>query len=217
MYKKNIKLIKFVNKVSNARLGNHTSESWVRDPRHLGFTLARYKFVAKMFENFNSVLEVGAGDGFGSRVVKQSVKKLELSDCEELNLNHYDKAFNKTNYFIHDPIKKKFNNNYDGIYLLDVLEHIDKKLENKFLKNITLSLKKRGTVIIGTPSLESQKYASKPSKIGHINCKSFYDLKKLMHNFFYTVFMFSMNDEVIHTGFYGMSHYLFAVCTNKIK
>jgi hypothetical protein len=215
MYKKNIKLIKFVNKVSDAKLGNHTSESWIRDPRHLGFTLARYKFVAKMFENFNSVLEVGAGDGFGSRVVKQSVKKIELSDCEKLNLNHYDKAFHKTNYFIHDPIKKKFNKNYDGIYLLDVLEHIDKKLENRFLKNITLSLKKRGTVIIGTPSLESQKYASKPAKIGHINCKSFYELKKLTRNFFYTTFMFSMNDEVIHTGFHGMSHYLFAVCTNK--
>ena len=26
---------------------------------------------------------------------------------------------------------------------------------------------------------------------------------------------FSMNDEVLHTGFYPMSHYIFTMCTNK--
>lgn len=206
-----------MNKAKNAKLGKHTSEAWIRDPRHLGFTLARYKFVAKMFENFQSVLEVGAGDGFGSRVIKQSVKNIELSDCEELNLKFYDKVFHQTSYFIHDPIKKKFKKKYDGIYCLDVLEHIEKRSEKKFLKNITLSLNKNGTFIVGSPSIESQKYASKAAKIGHVNCKSFYDLKKTMQNFFHTVFMFSMNDEVIHTGFHGMSHYLFALCTNKKK
>jgi 2-polyprenyl-3-methyl-5-hydroxy-6-metoxy-1,4-benzoquinol methylase len=112
-------------------------------------------------------------------------------------------------------LKEKLSKLYDGIYLLDVIEHIHKNKENKFLKNITLSLKENGVIIIGTPSLESQKYASKAAKIGHINCKSFYDLKKTMQKFFSTVFMFSMNDEMIHTGFYGMSHYLFAVCTNR--
>ena len=34
------------------------------DPARLVFTLSRYKFVAKMFDSFDSVLEVGAGDGF---------------------------------------------------------------------------------------------------------------------------------------------------------
>jgi 2-polyprenyl-3-methyl-5-hydroxy-6-metoxy-1,4-benzoquinol methylase len=215
MKKKNIKLIEFMNKAKTVSLGKHTSEAWIRDPKHLGFTLARYKFVSKMFDNFNLVLEIGAGDGFGSRVVKQNVKELELSDSEKLNIKFYDKKFHKTKYFVHDPIKKKFTKLYDGIYLLDVIEHIDKKQENKFLRNIMLSLKKHGVIIIGTPSLESQKYASKAAKIGHINCKSFYDLKNTMQKFFYTVFMFSMNDEMIHTGFYGMSHYVFAVCTNK--
>jgi hypothetical protein len=29
------------------------------------------------------------------------------------------------------------------------------------------------------------------------------------------VFLFSMNDEVVHTGFYPMAHYLFAVCADR--
>ena len=67
------------------------------------------------------------------------------------------------------------------------------------------------------PSIESQKYASYKSKIGHINCKTGDDLKNLFEKFFYNVFLFSMNDEVVHTGFNKMAHYLIALCTNKIK
>ena len=32
-----------------------------------------------------------------------------------------------------------------------------------------------------------------------------------MSKFFHNVFIFSMNDEVIHTGFYPMAHYLWAI------
>ena len=56
-------------------------------------------------------------------------------------------------------------------------------------------------LIIGTPSLESQAYASPPSKAGHINCKSGDELKALLSSYFHNVFLFSMNDEVVHTGF----------------
>ena len=32
---------------------------------------------------------------------------------------------------------------------------------------------------------------------------------------FNNVYLFSMNDEVVHTGFDQMSHYIFAIATNK--
>jgi hypothetical protein len=73
-------------------------------------------------------------------------------------------------------------------------------------------LKQKGIVIIGMPSLESQKHASILSKMGHVNCKTAVDLKKFLNKFFFHVSIFSMNDEVVHTGFYKMAHYLFAVC-----
>jgi hypothetical protein len=28
--------------------------------------------------------------------------------------------------------------------------------------------------------------------------------------------MFSMNDEVVHTGFHPMAHYLFALCCTRL-
>ena len=65
------------------------------------------------------------------------------------------------------------------------------------------------------PSLESQKYASEPSKIGHVNCKTAAQLKSLSEVYFNNVFIFSMNDEVLHTGFHPMSHYLFSLCCFK--
>ncbi|MFM8835604.1 MAG: methyltransferase type 12, partial [Actinomycetota bacterium] len=36
-----------------------------------------------------------------------------------------------------------------------------------------------------------------------------------LKKYFHSVFMFSMNDEVVHTGFFPMSHYLIAVCADK--
>ena len=70
-------------------------------------------------------------------------------------------------------------------------------------------------LIFGCPTIESQKYASKLSKLGHINCKNKTEFKKLMLNYFHNVFSFSMNDEVLHTGFDKMSHYIFVLCTGK--
>tara|TARA_B110000238_G_C16099305_1_gene427530 strand:+ start:298 stop:957 length:660 start_codon:yes stop_codon:yes gene_type:complete len=211
----NKKFIQHMNKGKAVKLGKHLSESWIRDPKHLVFTLSRYKFVSKMFADFQSVLEVGAGDGFGSRIVKDSVGTLDLTDVEILNLKHYDKKNIKSKYFLHDFCKSNLKKKYDGIYLLDVIEHINKKDEISFIQNITSSLNKNGILIIGTPSLESQKYASPTAKIGHINCKNAKELKKLSENFFERVFIFSMNDEVLHTGFHPMSHYIFSLCTLK--
>jgi hypothetical protein len=65
------------------------------------------------------------------------------------------------------------------------------------------------------PSAESQSYAAPQSKLGHVNCKSGKDFKSLMERYFHNVFLFSMNDEVVHTGFYPMAHYLFAMCCGR--
>ena len=214
---KNKKFIKHMNTASSVTLGKHLSESWTRDPKHLVFTLSRYKFVSKMFSGFKNVLEVGAGDGFGSRIVSEVVSNLDLTDNEILNLKHYDKKNIKTPYFIHNFCEKKLKKKYDGIYLLDVIEHIDKRSEKIFIKNIVASLNNNGVLIVGTPSLESQKYASETAKIGHVNCKTADQLKKICNNFFERVFIFSMNDEVLHTGYHPMSHYIFALCTIRKK
>jgi hypothetical protein len=84
--------------------------------------------------------------------------------------------------------------------------------EATFLSSLVAPLQRHGVCIVGTPSLESQPYASTNSKLGHVNCKTQPDLKRTMQDYFDNVFMFSMNDEVVHTGYAKMSHYNIALC-----
>lgn len=46
-------------------LGAPTSFSFLDDPRHVSFVLARYKFAARILGGGNRVLEVGCSDGIG--------------------------------------------------------------------------------------------------------------------------------------------------------
>jgi 2-polyprenyl-3-methyl-5-hydroxy-6-metoxy-1,4-benzoquinol methylase len=104
---------------------------------------------------------------------------------------------------------------FDAAYSLDVIEHIPVSDEDRFVSNIAQSLTAHGMLVIGSPSIQSQAYASPPSKEGHVNCKDHRQLKSLLERYFHSVLIFSMNDEVVHTGFYPMAHYLFAVCADR--
>ena len=201
------------------KLGMIASFDYLHDPKHLLFMMSRYKFVSKMLQGFDDVLEVGCGDGFASAMIKKEVTNLDAVDIDSQFINNaksnpYAKEidFRIKNVTTERPIKK-----YNAVYTLDVLEHIDDSLEDKFMKFISNSLFENGVAIIGVPSRESQVYASELSKKGHINCKSGFELKEFMGKYFNTVFIFSMNDEVVHTGFSPMAHYLFALCINPIE
>ena len=118
-------------------------------------------------------------------------------------------------FFVHDMVASAVGNSYDGIYFLDVLEHIQPQDEAKFMNNVMQGLTENGMCIAGIPSLESQTYASDISKAGHVNCKSGQEFKDMFKKYFRNVLMFSMNDEVLHTGFFPMSQYLFAIGIGK--
>ena len=200
-----------MNKVIN--LGNITSEDFINDPKRLGITLSRYKFVGKMLEGFDEVLEIGAGDGFKSLSLKNSFKKLTLTDIDESKKTFFDKTYKFKNikFITHNFLKRPLQKKFDGIFALDVLEHIQKRDETKFIKNIKKSLKKNGSLIIGMPSLQSQKYASKLAKKEHVNCKTKKSLRSFLKRHFKCIYMFSMNDEVVHTGFDDLSHYIIGI------
>jgi 2-polyprenyl-3-methyl-5-hydroxy-6-metoxy-1,4-benzoquinol methylase len=200
------------------RLGLRSSQSWHDDPKHLLFRLSRYKFVAKMLSGSDHVLEIGCGDAFGTRLVQQEVKKLSATDFDEVFIQDVKARMVERwrfSVFTHDLLAGPISGNYDGIFALDVLEHISPHDEHKFLKNAFAPLSSYGVGIIGMPSLESQAYASPTSRAGHVNCKSMPELRRTMREHFHNVFMFSMNDEMVHTGFHSMAHYLFALCVHK--
>ena len=200
------------------RMGFMTSWAWIDDPRRLAFMLSRYKFVSKMLADIPRVLEVGCGDGFGSRVVASSVGYLKAVDFDGGLLQSAIESSNDkipVDFALHDMLSGPVPGTFDAAYSLDVLEHISEEKENIFLANAVLSLTQKGVVIIGMPSLESQTHASRLSKLGHVNCKTQPQLKATMSRFFDNVFLFSMNDEVVHTGYSKMSHYNLALCCGR--
>ena len=195
-----------------------SSWAYLDDPKRLTFTFARYKFVSKMLSGCKNVLEVGCGDAFFSRVVRQEVGTLTGIDLDPAFVE--DANQRKSDVW---PIEVKLHNMlegpvagaFDGAYSLDVLEHILLADEDRFLGNVVASLEPHATLIVGMPSLQSQTYASEHSKIGHVNCKDQRELRKTMLKHFHNVFIFSMNDEVVHTGYHAMSHYNLALCCGK--
>jgi 2-polyprenyl-3-methyl-5-hydroxy-6-metoxy-1,4-benzoquinol methylase len=198
--------------------GHGAGYTWHDDPRRLVFMLSRYKFVAKMLAGLDHVLEIGCGDGFGTRIVAQAVKRVTGIDFDPDYIESAVATMNPrwpADFYWHDVLEAPVQGNFDAVFALDVLEHIDKSQEERFLRHALHGLLPNGVCIIGMPSLESQPYASAGARMGHVNCKEQPDLKALMQRYFHNVFMFSANDEVVHTGFSKMSHYNIALCCGR--
>jgi 2-polyprenyl-3-methyl-5-hydroxy-6-metoxy-1,4-benzoquinol methylase len=199
-----------------ATMGPWTSHIWREDPRHMCFLMSRYKFVSKMLAGKESVLEVGCGDAVGTPIVLQTVGKVHGIDFEPLVLDDAIKRYsadttNRATFAVHDMTVNPVPGRFDAIFSLDVIEHIPETTEKMFLDNICASLSPQAVCILGTPNITANEYASPASKAGHINLKSAETLHTLLSSRFHNVFNFSMNDEVIHTGYSPMAHYLFAV------
>jgi 2-polyprenyl-3-methyl-5-hydroxy-6-metoxy-1,4-benzoquinol methylase len=199
-------------------LGLRGSQSWHEDPKHLVFRLSRYKFASKLLSGRKHVLEIGCGDAFGTRIVQSEVAQLTAIDFDPVFIEDVKNRMVARWRFdarVHDMLDGPVPGQFDAVYALDVLEHIDPAKERIFLSNAFANLDPNGAAIVGMPSLESQPYASAQSKTGHVNCKTAPDLRRLLEVYFHNVFMFSMNDEVVHTGFHKMANYIFAVCAGK--
>ena len=199
-------------------LGRVAYARWRKDPKSFLFTLARYKFVSKLIEGKENVMEVGCGDGFMSPLVSRSVNTLLLTDYDPLFVqdaqancksNNQENVECSTFDFSQQPFPSKF----DAIYALDVLEHIQPgATEHRFILNISHSLKQGGVCIFGMPTSASQLLIPDAQRDpGHINCKTGNELRQTMLKYFPTVFLFSMNDEVVHTGNSDMAYYIFGV------
>lgn len=199
-------------------LGLMSNYVWNDDPRRLTFLLSRYKFVSKMLSGCEKVLEVGCADAFGTRIVQQEVPHVVAIDFDPIFVEDANERMDEDWKFtckVHDMLEGPVLGDFDGAYSIDVIEHIEKENELKFIGNIAKSLNHRGVLIIGSPSIHSQAYASEGSKAGHVNCKTAHELKELLKTSFHNVFIFSMNDEVVHTGFSAMAHYFFGLACNK--
>lgn len=194
------------------------------DFKMFGVGLSRYKFAGKLIEGKENVIEIGCNSGFGTRMLLQFVNEVLGGDFDEDAIEfakeHYANERLHFTYMdiVNDTVfVNEHSNHFDAAVSLDVIEHISMENETDFLKHICSLVNQNGVVIIGTPNITASEYQSEISRAGHINLYSAERLKTLMNQFFFNVFMFGMNDELVHTGFLPMAHYLFAVGVGKRK
>lgn len=188
--------------------GGMTAYNWEADPKRLAFQYARYKFVAKMLEGKRSVLEVGCADGQGARIVRQHVLSLDAIDVDEAAIETARRLASKRwpiKFWAADVMKERLSG-YDAAYCLDLFEHLPE--EAGLLGRLRLLAP---ICVIGTPSAESQQYASEISRREHVNCVSKVGLRIRMQKHWRHVFLFGMNDETLHTGHDAMTHYLLGI------
>lgn len=196
------------------KLGPWTSYSLVNDPKHMCFVLSRYKFCAKMLEGKKHVMEVGPGDGFGLPIIAQAVGHVSAVDWDQRLLKgNAERLASLTNISYHhvDFNKSSIDLKVDAAFSIDVIEHLEPAKEATFMRNIISCLGPEGVFIVGTPNITAAEYATPRSQVQHINLKSMKTLRELMEGYFTNVFMFGMNDEVLHTGYAPMCNYIWAL------
>jgi len=200
-------------------LGPSYTYHMFHEPGHVLFKFSRYKFCARMIgENPKvKILELGCGEGLGTLLLAKHNHKVTAVDFDK-EVIEWDKSTlkeKKNITFICDNFLGKIYGKHNVVVLLDVIEHILPQQEKKLFKTIVNNLHNDGFCLIGTPNITASKYQSEPSRVGHVNLFSAQRLRDTMKKYFKNVFLFGMNDEVVHTGFYPMCHYIIALGCGK--
>lgn len=201
--------------LEDSKFGLMSGQTWQDDPKRLVFLLARYKFASKMLSSCKRVLEVGCADAFGTRIVRQAGPEVVAVDFDPVFIDNAKSVMDprwSVEFAVHDMTQGPLDRmDFDAAYALDVIEHIPPAKEDAFVGNIKASIGRHGVLLLGCPSQASQVHASKPSREGHVNCKDGEGMRALLSRHFHNVFVFSMNDEVVHTGFFPMAQYIFGL------
>lgn len=193
-------------------LGTYTSYNLLKNPRSLLFSLSRYKFASKMIGSGKRIIEVGCSDGFRSNILAEFSKEVIGVDIDSEAVQEASASIKLPNVqFKNADFMSCDLGKFDALVSMDVIEHIQSENENKFFSAVKKNLNETGMAVIGTPNKNAEAYASLPSRVGHINLYTQERLKNVMEQNFKFVQMFSMNDEVVHTGYHNMAHYLIAV------
>lgn len=200
-------------------LGQLLSYQLSNSPRRVLHSMSYYKFAAKMIGPGKQVLDVGCGEGLGTWLLAVECGQAkgididrELIEVGETNWEGPRVSFKCADFL---SVKEK---QWDAVVSFDVIEHILPENAHRFFKKVTDCLVDNGITIIGTPNIASHQYASNITKAGHVNLYSGDRLEKEMRRYFSHVFMFGANDEVVHTGFLPMAHYLIAIgCKKRIN
>ena len=199
-------------------LDNIEGISFKNSPLDFFILLARYKFAMRFLRKNHKVIDVGCGHALGSVLLSKYCKNITGVDIDKdlILKNHTNyKNFKNINFQEFNLLKpeKKLLKKFDVVISMDVIEHFSSNKIPKIIKTYYDLLNKDGFAVIGTPNLNSRKYASKRRLDTHEYEFTHDDFEKKLKKNFKNVFVFSMTDEVVSTSFPKMAWYLMSICT----
>ncbi|MBM3208263.1 MAG: class I SAM-dependent methyltransferase [Chlamydiae bacterium] len=199
------------------RFGRYVSYWYLKTPGRFLHHMSYYKFAAKLIGNGKKVLDIGCNEGTGTYLLSKECGYAKGVDFDEEAIQSAKNNYESENicFSSENVLETQTNQQWDAVVNFDVIEHIFPENSDDFIKSMADSIKPEGMVVIGTPSLISQEFASEISKKGHVNIYSHERLEAQMRKFFDIVFIFAANDEVVHTGYLPLAHYFIAVGCKK--
>lgn len=196
--------------------GPYYSYQFWNTPRHILFTISRYKFAMKMIGPKKKIIEFGCNEGLGAYYLSEFAVHVTGVDFDRdaIEWAKTNFASDKISFQCGNFIGKKYGE-FDAVVSYDVIEHIYEQSEKDYLETASKNLNKNGIFIIGTPNIESERFSDPKIKGAHVNLYSGDRLTERLSEYFHNVFLFSQNDEMIHTGYTPLAHYLICLCCGK--
>jgi rfaE bifunctional protein nucleotidyltransferase chain/domain len=185
------------------------------DTLMLMIRLARYKFLAKMLQRGDRVLEVGSGYGLGALFMSQFCAHVTGVDVQPQCVAEAKEFCRRDNVSFHqlDFLLQPWNSaGYEVVAAMDVIEHMSPVDGERLIARMVQHVLPAGMVVLGTPSVYSMPWQSKFSQLSHVHCYEKDELQEMLRKKFARVLSFSMNDEVVHTGHSKMAWYYFFLC-----
>lgn len=183
------------------------------DPLSILFRLARYKFAFRQLRGTERVIDVGCGDGTGTYMLRQGCRQVVGISVDadrflpEL-LARQDESFR----LLHaDALEYSDPEGFDVAVCMDVLEHLERSDGPRLLRGIANLLKAEGRLFLGTPSANTSRWRNERSCADHKYEYCRQEVQALLDQRFSQVIFFSMNDEMVHTGFDPLAWYLMFV------
>ena len=178
--------------------------------------LARYKFGIRFLKKSHCVLDAGCGHGHGRVFMSKFASHVTGGDFDEdlvLANAEAHKDISNVSFEKLDLLSIPPNHaTFDVVVSMDVIEHFTQEQTEIVAANYNKLTKNDGFAIIGTPNIISQPYASQRRRDTHLHEFEPIEFEQLLSRHFKQVFLFSMTDEVVSTGFRPLAWYLMALC-----
>ena len=189
-----------------------------KNPLMATVKLARYKFVSKMLDKNDYVVDVGCGGGLSTFYYSNFCRKAVGIDNDARRIKEWKEFKNKKLDFVNLNALdiSKLNFDVNCIINVDFIEHITKKEGIIFIKNCKKFLqnqknRRNKMLIIGTPSYYSKNIELNITYyIINMNTNLMSYMKYAPKLF--KGFKFTMNDELVHTGFDKLGWFFFLIC-----